>query len=42
MLAFGPEGYLYIGVGDGGGGNDPSNNAQNLEVLLGKRPVVGR
>lgn len=36
MLAFGPDGYLYIGVGDGGGGNDEPNNAQNIEVLLGK------
>ena len=36
MLAFGPDGYLYIGVGDGGSGNDPPNNAQNLGVLLGK------
>jgi hypothetical protein len=36
MLAFGPGGYLYIGVGDGGAGNDPPNNAQNIEALLGK------
>lgn len=36
MLAFGPDGYLYAGTGDGGGGNDPSNNAQNINVLLGK------
>jgi hypothetical protein len=36
MLAFGFDGYLYIGVGDGGGGNDEPNNAQNLDVLLGK------
>jgi hypothetical protein len=36
MLAFGPGGYLYIGVGDGGSANDPPNNAQNIDVLLGK------
>jgi hypothetical protein len=36
MLAFGPDGYLYVGVGDGGSGNDPPNNAQNVNVLLGK------
>ena len=36
MLAFGPDNYLYIGVGDGGGANDPENNAQDLSVLLGK------
>ena len=36
MLAFGPDDYLYIGVGDGGGVNDPPNNAQNINVLLGK------
>jgi glucose/arabinose dehydrogenase len=36
-LAFNPaDGYLYVSVGDGGGGGDPSNNAQNPAVLLGK------
>lgn len=35
-IAFGPDGYLYIGMGDGGGGGDPSNYAQNPDVLLGK------
>jgi glucose/arabinose dehydrogenase len=36
MLAFGPGGYLYIGLGDGGSGGDPGNRAQNLGSLLGK------
>jgi glucose/arabinose dehydrogenase len=35
-LAFGPDGYLYIGTGDGGGGYDRANNAQNPNLLLGK------
>lgn len=35
-LAFGPDGYLYIGMGDGGSGDDPQNNAQNPAQLLGK------
>jgi len=36
QLQFGPDGYLYMSVGDGGSGCDPSNNAQNLGVRLGK------
>jgi len=36
MIAFGTDGKLYIATGDGGDGNDPMNNAQNLGVLLGK------
>lgn len=36
MLAFGPDGYLYIGMGDGGSAGDPQNRAQNLDSLLGK------
>lgn len=35
-LRFGPDGYLYIGLGDGGSGGDPGNRAQDKSVLLGK------
>lgn len=35
-IAFGPDGYLYLGTGDGGSGGDPPNNAQNRRSLLGK------
>jgi glucose/arabinose dehydrogenase len=35
-LAFGPDGYLYIGLGDGGSGSDPDHHAQNPNTLLGK------
>jgi Glucose / Sorbosone dehydrogenase len=36
QLQFGPDGYLYISVGDGGGGGDPLESGQGLETLLGK------
>jgi len=35
-LVFGPDGFLYIGLGDGGSGGDPGNRAQNPQELLGK------
>lgn len=35
-LAFGPDGYLYVGTGDGGSGGDPHGYAQNTASLLGK------
>ena len=35
-LAFGADGYLYIGMGDGGGGGDPANSGQDLNILRGK------
>ena len=36
MIGFGADGFLYIGVGDGGSGNDPGDRAQDLDELLGK------
>lgn len=36
QISFGPDGYLYIAVGDGGSGGDPQGNGQNRSVLLGK------
>jgi glucose/arabinose dehydrogenase len=35
-LQFGPDGFLYIGLGDGGSGGDPGNRAQNIKEYLGK------
>ena len=35
-ILFGPDGMLYVGTGDGGGGGDPQGNGQNLQALLGK------
>jgi glucose/arabinose dehydrogenase len=35
-MEFGPDGYLYIALGDGGGGGDPEGNGQDTEALLGK------
>ncbi len=36
QVAFGPDGYLYVGMGDGGSGGDPQDRAQNLDSRLGK------
>ncbi len=36
LIVFGPDGYLYMGTGDGGPAGDPAGNAQNLDLLLGK------
>jgi glucose/arabinose dehydrogenase len=43
QLAFSPkDGYLYIGMGDGGSGGDPNNYAQNLNVLPGNKKLLGK
>jgi glucose/arabinose dehydrogenase len=36
LIVFGPDGYLYLGTGDGGPAGDPGNTAQNTQLLLGK------
>ncbi len=36
MIGFGPDGYLYFGIGDGGGSNDPNENGQDVDAYFGK------
>lgn len=41
-IGFGPDGHAYVGIGDGGGGGDPQNNAQNVNNRLGKMLRLAR
>jgi glucose/arabinose dehydrogenase len=41
MMAFGPDGYLYIALGDGGSGGDPERQSQNPDTILGKMLRIG-
>jgi glucose/arabinose dehydrogenase len=41
MVAFGPDGHLYVGMGDGGSGGDPQDRARNTTSLLGKILRIG-
>lgn len=42
QIAFGPDGYLYIGMGDGGSSGDPQGFAQNLDIRAGNRHLLGK
>ncbi len=42
MVEFGPDGYLYAGMGDGGSANDPGNRAQNLSDLSDREELLGK
>ena len=42
MIEFGPDGYLYVGMGDGGSANDPGNRAQNLSDVSDREELLGK